>query len=466
MVVAALPLAGGVRAQECPVELGFTAPVFDVTQRAPFRVLASGPAVSQAPALVFETDPSGGDAVEVLLERLHGDGTTLDGQYVRVASDRIDPPGAAAPGKDGQPDFRFAPNDPETEDCFGAIEDCSPFDAVNVYYHIDRMATVFWRDRMGIDPDFQADVVTHISGDGAFADPARDLIKLGVGWTFMRNAAKEDEIIYHEYTHLVSARLGFILDIHSPVQAQALSEGYADYFAATFTEDPRIGEWIVTCPDRQHCEGPPNDTEIRTLDTDPTVWNWVGGNPATNLKYGVCTRFHEGDRKCKTSWNNFVPRYTWAIIWGSLLWDLREELGPDVVDFIALEAMRRSDGSAETLERAAGRLVEADELLFAGAHGEQIGRAATARGITVSTAVEDLPEAPVGLSAYPLPASGGLTVDGAPTSPVRIFDASGRLVAVLPPAASRRWEFGGAPPGLYFLRWEGSAKAVPVVVVR
>ncbi|NNE68871.1 MAG: hypothetical protein HKN29_00755, partial [Rhodothermales bacterium] len=247
--------AASVAPAECPVELAFFQPpslsegpsaeAFWIA--APARLPLGSP-TAQAPALVYSTDPAGGPAEEVVLERLFGAGDRLEGRYVRAASNRLQQSGEAAPGKDGLSDFRFEPNDPETEDCLENIDDCAPFDAVNAYYHVDRFATEFWRDRMGFDPPFQADVVTHISGDGAFADAPRDLIKLAAGWIFMRNAAKEDEIIYHEYTHLVAAALGFTLDINSGVEAQAVSEGYADYFAASYTNEPRIGEWVVTCP--------------------------------------------------------------------------------------------------------------------------------------------------------------------------------------------------------------------------
>lgn len=450
----------------CPAETGFVAGARPFLPFGPVRMEPAMPAVASAPALVYLSDPFGGDAVEVTLERLHGDGTSLDGQYVRVASDKVDAPGTATPGIGGAADFRYQPNDYVTESCFDRVEDCALFDPVNVYYHVDRMASEFWRDRMGVDPDFQADVRTHIAGDGGFADPPRSLIMLSVGWIFMHNAAKEDEIIYHEYTHLIAARLGFELDINSPVEAQAISEGYADYFAASFTDDPRIGEFVVTCPPRQGCLGPPNDKEIRTLATDPAVWNWQGGNPDSGLKYGICTRFHDQDLKCKTSWNNYVPRYTWAIIWGSLLWDLRAELGADVTDRLALEAMRNTDGQAATLERAAGRLIDADRLLFAGVHSAAIEATASDRGIAALTTVAELPDA-ANLSVFPRPAGVELTLEAEPGAMLTLFDLMGRVVRRERSTGPARWDISGLAPGMYFLRSEGArSETVPVMIAR
>ncbi|MFT4605477.1 MAG: hypothetical protein ACI9W4_002216 [Rhodothermales bacterium] len=474
-------------ARECPAVSGFFQPPLELDRgTAPFGRVDSGRIYTrwgtpsaQAPALVYASDPGEGVAIEVQLDRLFGAGDRLEGQYVRVGSDRLDSPGTASPGINGQADFRFEPNDPETEDCLADVNDCSRFDAANVYHHIDRFATDFWRDRMGFDPPFQADVVIHIAGDGAFADADRDLVKLAAGWLFMHNAAKSDDIIYHEYVHLISAALGFVLDTNSGPQAQALSEGYADYFMATFTDDPKVGEWVVTCPDRQLCDGPPDDQDLRTLATDAGEWNWKGGSPETSLKYGVCTRFHSGDLKCKTSWNNFTPRYTWAIIWGSLLWDARTALGAGVVDALVLEAMRNSRGDSETLERAAGRLIEADLLLNGGSNRGTLEAAAANRGIGVVTALEpDQPTLPFEIQVHPAPASNRVTVElSMPEggfADIRVFDITGRQVDRLDsgpfvPGESRLfWAAGGVAPGLYFVRIETAegSKAVPVIVAR
>jgi hypothetical protein len=485
-----LILPGIAQAQLCPIEAAFAevlsldaasspgiAPWARTPREAPFT---AGPARAEAPANIYRQDPGAGGVEQVVLRRLYGNGRILDGRYARVRSDRLEASGEATPGLGGEADFRFDPVDWETEDCLNVMEDCSPFDAVNTYYHIDRMATEFWLDRFGVDPSFQAEVVTHISGDGGFADPARDLIKLGAGWLFMRNAAKEDEIIYHEYTHLVASQLGFELSTDTPVEARALNEGYADYFAASFNDDPRIGEWIVTCPPRQQCLGPPDDTDFRTLSTDPMVWNWQGGSPATNLKYGVCTRFHEGDLKCKTSWNNFTPTYTWGMIWGGLLWDLRETLGADVTDFLALEAMSRTESPTETFERAVGRLITADGGLFGGAHTSQIVTAAAVRGIAVATrTIPSQRPPPLRLSAHPLPGNGpirlNLDLERATPLVIRAFDASGRGISQIYSGMVTfgttvfEWDTGSLPAGVYFVRVDtedGFRLVTPVVLTR
>ncbi|GIV57616.1 MAG: hypothetical protein KatS3mg042_0529 [Rhodothermaceae bacterium] len=394
--------------------------------------------------LAYVPDPSAGDVTEVALPRLLAPGDRLEGRYVRVHSDRLQPDGQATPAAGEPGDFRYHPLTGYLPECLYDLAGCDIFDTVNVYYHVDHVAQTFWRDYLGVDIDFRADVFVHISGDGAFADPDRWLIKLGVGKLFMKNAALEDEIIYHEYAHLVHAALGFRIDTDSPMEARALDEGYADYFATSFTDDPRYGEWVITCPPRLHCTGPPDDREVRTLATDPAVWNWNHGAPSTSLKYGVCTRFFELDTKCKTSYLNFSPPHTWGIIWGSALWDLRERLGAEVTDRLAVESLRRLDGRTATMSRAAGALAEADVALFGGRHVEVIQEVMAARGIPPESAVSRTPTGAPSqddleiVSVYPNPAQGAVVVQVHLGTPARVrgglYDMLGRVVARLPAA--------------------------------
>ena len=266
--------------------------------------------------------------------------------------------------------------------------------------------------------------------------------------------------------------LGFAVDISTPVEARALNEGYADYFAASFTDDPHIGEWVVTCPDRQHCVGPPNDTDFRTLSTDPGVWNWRFGQPVDTLKYGVCTRFHEGDGKCKISYNNFADQYVWGMIWAGALWDLRARLGADVVDRLALEGLRLRHEPDLTFATALAGLLEADGQYFAGEHEATIRVVFEDRGIRpaeTTVAVEATPERP-GLTlhpAYPNPfrerTEIRFVLPTAGPASVVVYDALGRIVAHLADGwhtAGRYtavWDATGMPAGLYLVQVRAGA---------
>jgi hypothetical protein len=149
------------------------------------------------------------------------------------------------------------------------------------------------------------------------------------------------------------------------------------------------------------------------------------------------------------------------------------------VDALVLEAMRNSRGDSETLERAAGRLIEADLLLNGGSNRGTLEAAAANRGIGVVTALEpDQPTLPFEIQVHPAPASNRVTVElSMPEggfADIRVFDITGRQVDRLDsgpfvPGESRLfWAAGGVAPGLYFVRIETAegSKAVPVIVAR
>lgn len=414
-----------------------------------------------APARVYATDPFDGAPIDVTLSGLVGDGRSLDGEFVRVGSDRLDGAGVLASEASG--DFRFDPDTTNTVDCITDLARCPRFDAVNVYYHVDTYVRDFWIGELDVTPSFVAEARVHIAGDGGFADwPTRSL-KLGVGNIFMKNSALSDDLIYHEYNHLVMASLGFEIGMGVSEQTRALHEAYADYFMATWTDDPRVGEWVVTCPPRQQCTGPANDTDLRTLDLDAEAWNWRQGQPADTLKYGFCLRYHEGDRKCKASWNNFTNPYVWGMMWASSLWDLRTAVGADVADVIALEAVRLHTSMTD-FQDALEQILSVGHDRFGPNVGDQVRLAFEQHGFMASTGVWSETAADDGptrdrLETWPNPVRDVLQVrmpsDGrAVGNPWVVHDMTGR--AVLQGRATSRGLFAittsDLPPGLYRLR--------------
>jgi len=215
-----------------------------------------------------------------------------------------------------------------------------------------------------------------------------------------------------------------------PEQTRALHEAYADYFTATFTDDHQIGEWVVTCPPRQGCEGPVNARDLRSMVLDAEAWNWRGGAPSDTLKYGACTRFHDGDGKCKISWNNFTNPYIWGMIWGSALWSLRTELGAEDADHIILDAIRRHVPESE-FDSALNDLVLAAKARGGESMAQVVRSSFEQRGFAVeSTDVESGIPGSVELSMWPQPAqdrlrlSWSIVSDQAPS--IRVFDGLGR----------------------------------------
>lgn len=447
-----------------------------------FTVTFSGAPQQVVPANVYLENPDDGTTAVVQLERLAGDGTRLNGRYVRVTSDKLSTKGQAVEGVGGAADFRYEPNTSPVADCTWHIEDCSPFDAVNVYYHIDRFAHEYWTERLDVNLSFQAVAVTHIAGDGAFANRPPGTIKFGLGATMTKNAALDPDIIRHEYTHLVTTSLGFEVGIDSPVEMRAVNEGIAHYFAASFSNDPRIGEWIVTCPPRHHCTGPDNDTEMATLSTDPAVWNWNRGRPSDHLKYGACTRYYPLDGKCKIGYHNFTDVYTWGMIWGSALWDLREAVGAAAVDRLVVESVRGFTGSELRFDAAVTALVDADRRLFAGQHIEAIAGVFTRRGFSVAANVgsEDpavhQPRFALRLAgSNPITSEAALSfqLQAAAHARLAVYDALGRRISLLHDAETSPgthrivWAADSAPSGRYFaVLTAGTARESVLLIVQ
>ena len=421
----------------------------------------SGAPLPGAPGNVYLDDPSAGAPVTVQLERLDAAGTALSGRYVRVTSHRLGESDAPMEGIGGGADFRYEPNTKPLADCTWEIDDCSPFDAVNVYFHIDRFAHEFWSMRMGVEIPFQATAVIHFPGEGATSIADSRTIRFTLGNTMMKNAALDPDIIHHEYTHLITSALGFEVDIESSVEMRAINEAVAHYFAASFADDPRIGEWVVTCPPRLHCTGPANDDEMATLSTDPAVWNWNDGRPSDQLKYGACTRYYPLDGKCKIGYHNFTDVYTWGMIWGSALWDVREEIGPAAADRLVLESITAAPGNDVDFDDALRALIAADARLFGGVHSRTIADVFSARGFDVAGLVHtEVP--PPAVRAFDLrlvganPAGAGtihLTFHLGNPAPARlaIYDPVGRRVALL--------YDGAAPAGTHAATW--SPDSVP-----
>lgn len=436
----------------------------------------------EAFGFAYSQDPDYSDYELVTLPRLHGDGSRLDGLYARVWSERIGQEGEPTPSVDGV-DFSYLPTTIRAEYCLVDLSVCSHFDDVNAYYHIDRYAHDYWVQTMGVNIDFQVDVVTHLLGDGAFADWKRNLVKLMVGVQFMRNAAKEDDILYHEYTHIVTGNLGLEVGIESDIETFALNEAYADYFAASFTNDPRIGEWMNRCPPRRECVGPPDDEEMRRLDTDPTTWNWNNRNPAEQLKYGICTRFNEQDTKCKTSWLNFSDQYVWAMIWSGALWDVRTQLGPEITDQLVLTGILYAHGIRLTFEDALEGLILADQQLYNGQFKSLLLDTFAKRGIYRSgTQVgQETGEQPTGtalLGIYPNPTPSTTHVayrlDRHTHVSLGIYDLTGRLVFEVKDGMQAagehhaKWDARGVANGVYLavLTADGKRQTQRVVVQR
>ncbi len=156
-----------------------------------------------------------------------------------------------------------------------------------------------------------------------YSRPTREVV-LGDGGV---DDAEDADIILHETAHALHDALvpGF-----GDGDTRAIGEGFADFWAASLTGEPCIGDWDATS------YSPPC---LRRAD-EPATWpTWLNGQP-----------HHDG------------------AIWSGLLWDLRGRLGRVDAERLALAALLEQGtatswtDAARGLLRAAGRIGLGDRL--------------------------------------------------------------------------------------------------------
>jgi Zn-dependent metalloprotease len=225
--------------------------------------------------------------------------------------------------------------------------DDTHFDEVMAYFHVDRAAELF---RL-LDPSLPAAVAgggrmrasVHAGTrmDNAYFDPATRAIYLGDGGgpDRMNDLAKEAAVIYHEYGHAV-------LDSVNPhlkgPEADALHEGYADYFACSFSDDAEIGEWAVAARNEPH---------LRSLKSGKRYPRDITGEAHA-----------DGE------------------IWAACCWDLRAAAGRGAADALVYESMHFLPEFARFSDAALG-IVHADSALSEGGRTPAVAGILEGRGL-------------------------------------------------------------------------------------
>ncbi len=167
-----------------------------------------------------------------------GSGTSftsqLTGPYVKVYND--DQPEVSISTDVASFTWSYLPADSETSE-------------VNMFYHVNSIHRYFSQvvsSFTGVDYQMEAWVHNNGAGsDGAFNcyyDPSNGNIYFGDGGGVFGNFAHACDVIYHEYTHAV---VHHIYELVYYGQSGAMDEALADYFAATYTEDSVIGDWVL-----------------------------------------------------------------------------------------------------------------------------------------------------------------------------------------------------------------------------
>lgn|GEM_PF-4357632 len=284
-------------------------------------------------------------------------GTSLESSFIRVLNGEGDNKAYETYGT-----FFYDPDDPR-------------FDEFMVYFHAQRR---FLTDFLYV---LEYDIYRYLAEEGqitarvhypyvygrwagAGADPPSNLLWFThegpwYRYPFEKNdLAKESDVIYHEYMHLVTYDLvgGWLYD---PGQEKAMNEAYSDFMACSFDDNPRFEQYTI----------PGINTFLRTCDNTYTMdehwdyWDWEEDHNRSQIYSGA-------------------------------LWDLRESLGiysfngRYIAEILALESLSHLDTDSNFLD-GKDAMLASDILRFGGAHLLTIRSTFHSRDIG-----EELPSAP------------------------------------------------------------------------
>jgi hypothetical protein len=187
-----------------------------------------------------------------------------------------------------------------------------------------------------------------------------------------RDSSQDGDVVFHEFGHGVSNRL-----VGGPsntsclggTQAGAMGEGWSDYWATTFYNDGRVGDYVT------------NNTVSGIRRAAYTI-------PANAIHDSYADLGNQGFQVHRD-----------GEIWAATLWDLRNELGAALSDRLVLEGMKFTPCSPSFLNARDG-ILQADQNLNGGANRCRIwtvfarhgmGQSATGNNGTTHNAATNLP---------------------------------------------------------------------------
>jgi len=261
---------------------------------------------------------------------------------------------AAGPGMGnasfGINDQQYPPAVAVTGDDYRYPPTASPFDQVNLYWHLEHgLQFLAGLGYTGLPQPLIVRMHAPIEPDVAFTAGTFVYYGLPIA-NFSRETSRAADIAYHELTHAVIYGFGVQPGgLHR--EAGALHEALADYFAAAITNDPVIGEW-------EYIVFPNGCTR---LDQPAPPWDFDHYDQVGFAGGGT-----------GTVWGN-------GMIVSSGLWDLRTAIGP-VCDQLVLESLVYLP-TLPDWSTFADALLAADGDHHAGQFATQIVRAMTHRKI-------------------------------------------------------------------------------------
>lgn len=254
-------------------------------------------------------DPVVGFVENKTLPRLDGSGF-LRGDYVDATNSSI------TRANEASLIFNFSPD----------VADGN-FHEANVYWHLDTIQDYF-QTTLGITNanNRRTTAAAHEGeDDNSSYSPGTLGIRYGDGGV---DDSEDGEVILHEYGHAVHDNISGI----GGGEAGAISEGFGDYLAASFGQNPLVAEWDAT----SYNPGPPPN--LRRTDGNLTYPDDLTGE------------VHADGEIISAAW-----------------WELNTLLGRETADKLTIESFFLV-GASTNMPEMADAYVQADQAIYGGAH--------------------------------------------------------------------------------------------------
>jgi parallel beta-helix repeat protein len=281
---------------------------------------------TNATGSVYDRHPEAGAVVNRTLEYLLGNGYYLDGTYVKSINEDSD--------EAYEPDLTYIYDPNNTH-----------FDEVMAYYHFNRFQK-YLIDNLQYQLPVKVVATVHYGTNYANAFAKHDMsgnsdsLFFGDGnGTTYNDFAKENDIIYHEYQHLVTDCITYTGLDGDNFETLAMDEAFSDYFACSYAASPLYGEYIKA--------GSGSERNLQN-----TYKMSDGGAPGLPLQ----------------GYHNFSQVFSGA------LWDMRQDalIGQTNTDILAFEGLDNLDQALPEYIDGYEAILAADYALYGGAHVSRI----------------------------------------------------------------------------------------------
>jgi len=202
------------------------------------------------------------------------------------------------------------------------------------------------------------------------------------------DSGNEAETVYHEFAHGLSNRLVTTPDGVSALNSQqsvSMGEGWSDWYAIDYTDNhgwffdtPASGDAIVF----RYSAG--DEVSFRTAAVDCPVGVTAENCPVEGFGSGPGGYTYDDFGKIIGQPESHAD----GEIWVQTLWDMREQLGSAVTESVVTRGMELSPPEPSFLDMR-NAILQADEVVFAGAHQDELWTLFAERGMGYYAAAFD-----------------------------------------------------------------------------